>query len=67
MKGMKGGSMGGGKIQPVKGKEGIMSGGASKPSTKPAQGHGGYGFAPECKTKMPSHPGHKGGKKMGGM
>lgn len=66
MKGMKGGSMGGEKMKPMMGNTGIKSGGANVPSTKPAQGQGGYGFAPECKTQMPNHSGHKGGK-MGGM
>lgn len=67
MKGMsKGGSLGAGKMMPVTGKSGIKSGGANVPSTKPAQGQGGYGFASECKTNVPCGGGKATGK-MGKM
>ena len=54
----KGGSLGGEKMKPVTGKEGIKSGGANVPSTKGPVGQGGYGFAPQAKTNVPT-----GGKK----
>ncbi len=67
MKGMsKGGSMGGAKMKPMMGSTGIKSGGASVPNPKPVQGQNGYGFASECKTKMPMGGGKATGK-MGKM
>jgi hypothetical protein len=47
-------------MKPVTGKEGIKSGGANVPNTKPA--HVEHGFAPSAKTNVPC----SGGKGTGG-
>lgn len=40
--------------KPVTGTNGVKSGGATVPKTKPVQGQGGYGFAPQAKTSVPT-------------